>query len=441
MNGTRVKSRRRRAPGPPVEVELHLGDWGPKGAVLAEQEGRTVPIDRGIPGERVLALVHRHRHRRGVVTEVLEESPARIAAPCVHYAQGCGGCQWQHVAYGAQLAARNEVLNRELSDHGVHRRVGTIHGMAEPWRYRRTASIAIGWEAGFRPRGGRGIVEVRDCPIAHPLIGRLARRLNELLRAGQLPNYHGKVWIECTVVGSDQASSLQLLIAGIEGLTCESHPELPAVGATLAGIDNVSSVAYRHRTGEPRELIGPLESTFDVAGRSMWLPAGSFSQTNVAMLEVLLEEMQSLVRASGACRAADIYGGIGTFALQLARSVERMTLVELDPRAVAAAERTARLWGLTNVSFVRAHADHALPGMRDVDLVIVDPPRSGLGTSVTDALVRSTARLVLYVSCAPPTLAADLAALVRGGFDVRSVDAYDFYPQTYHVEALAVLER
>src|SRR5437764_2217791 len=117
--------------------------------------------------------------------------------------------------------------------------------MENPWRYRRTAALAIGWEAGFRPRGRRGIVEIHECLISHPLIGRLAHRLNELLEAGALPNYHGKVWLDCSVVGSAERSGLQVLLQGIQGLTLESHPELPEIAAALASIEDVRSVAYR----------------------------------------------------------------------------------------------------------------------------------------------------------------------------------------------------
>jgi 23S rRNA (uracil1939-C5)-methyltransferase len=118
-----------------------------------------------------------------------------------------------------------------------------------------------------------------------------------------------------------------------------------------------------------------------------------------------------------------------------------MILVELDPMAVRAAERTASSWGLTNVSFVSRHAERALPDLPPLDLAIVDPPRSGLGETVIDSIAERQVPLLFYLSCAPPSLARDLVALQVHGYQVRSLEIFDFYPQTYHVESLAVLER
>lgn len=399
-------------------------------------------VDRGIPGELVDASFDRRRKPwRGVVTAVEEASPDRVASPCPYYLEGCGGCQWQHINYPAQVETKRVLVDRALGESGSTARVGLVHAMEEPWRYRHTAAIAIGWEAGFRPRARRGILEIRDCPISHPLIGMLADRLNVLLRSNCLPNYHGKVWLDCTVVGTPASPTLQVVLQGIEGLTLENHPELPAAAEEIGRIDGVSSVAFRHRQGQVEALVGPLLSSVEVGGRPMWLPAGAFSQTNLEMVPRVLERMRAALTGRHVRGAADVYGGIGTFGLPLADQVEHMTIIELDAQAVAAAESTAEDWGVRNVDFVSAHAERALPGLPALDLVVVDPPRSGLGEAVTSALLDNGVPLVLYVSCAPLSLARDLAHLEAGGYRIASLEMFDFYPQTYHVESLAVLER
>jgi 23S rRNA (uracil1939-C5)-methyltransferase len=442
MDQPAVARRRRKGAKPPIDVELVLGEWGAKGAVDAEYNNRVIPIDRGIPGETVVATIDRRRRQwRGVVQEITEPSPHRIEPPCPYVVAGCGGCQWQHLQYNSQLAAKREMAVRELERHGVKAGIDAVHGMDTPWRYRHTASIAIGWEAGFRPRGRRGIIEIHDCPISHPLIGMLADRVNHILRDGLLPNYHGAVWLDCTVVGAVAEQSLQVLIQGIHGLTLETNPELPDVATLLAGIDGVSSVAYRHRSGEARPLCGALESRITIDGSEMSLPAGSFSQTNVSQLSVLLRRMREVTSGRAVVRAADVYGGAGTFALALAGGVGKMTLIELDEPAVEAARRTAAEHGRTNVSCISGHAEQVLPQLGALDLIVVDPPRSGVGSSVTAAIIESGAPLVLYVSCSPHSLARDLAELLSGGYSARSIELFDFYPQTYHVECLAVLER
>lgn len=438
---TEATRRRRRGPRPPLECEVRLLEWGQRGAVDAELDGRVVPIDRGIPGERVVATIDRGRKGRGVVEEVIEPASNRAAPPCPYYLAGCGGCQWQHLSYSGQLEAKRAVVDRELARSGVGCPVDAVHGMEDPWHYRRTAAIAIGWEAGFRPRARRGILEIHDCLISHPSIGSLAAQLNDALRAHRLPNYHGKVWLDCTVVGADDAPTLQVLLQGIEGLTLESHPELPDVAGIIATLDGVGSVAFRHRNGEARPLVGDLMSTIEVAGRPMFLPAGAFFQTNLTMLPRVIDRMRAAVAGRTVRRAADIYGGVGTFALALAGQMEGMTLVELDAQAVEAAERTAAAWGATNVEFVSRHAERALPTLSDLDLVIVDPPRSGLGAVVVEAIHACAVPFVIYLSCSPASLARDLAALQNRGFALQSLEVFDFYPQTYHVESLAILAR
>jgi 23S rRNA (uracil1939-C5)-methyltransferase len=433
---------RRAASRAPVELELRLGNWGPKGATVTEVNGRTIVVDRGLPGELVEATVDRRRRAwKGVVDTVLEGSTDRVDPPCPAYKAGCGGCPWQHLEYAAQVAAKCALVDREMEREDVGIRVSAEHSMHHPWRYRRTAAIALGWEAGFRPRGRRGIVEIRDCPISHPLIGAFAAELNDLLRAGRIPPYHGKVWLDCTVVGTSVQPALQVVIQGIEGLTPEAHPELPEVAATLATCDSVISVSFRHRSGAVSPLIGELESPIEVAGRPMWVPAGAFFQSNVEMLDRMIERIRPTLQERAPRHVADVYGGVGTFALAFAGTVEHMTLVELDDSAVMAARRTAGERSLENMSFVSQHAEKALPALSNLDLVVVDPPRSGLGPIVTDALAESGAASVVYVSCSPASLARDLAALQSRGFSPVALEMFDFYPQTHHVECLTILDR
>lgn len=438
---TETRKRSRKARKPPIELELRLLEWGPRGSTRAEHEGRTLLVDRGIPGEDVHAMVDRRRQSwRGVVEEVVRASPGRRPPPCPYYLAGCGGCQWQHLDDELQVETKRALVDRAMEAAGVSARVRTAHQMSDPWRYRHTAAIAIGWEAGFRPRARHGILEIHDCLISHPLIGRLADKLNDALRAGKLPNYHGKVWLDCTVVGSRRAPALQVLIQGIEGLTEENHPELPEVARTIASLSAVASVSFRHRSGRPVPLVGDLIASIEVAGRDMYLPAGSFFQTNLDMVPRVLAQIAAVLEGVQPHRMADIYGGVGTFGLPLASHVDEMILLELDPLAVAAARATAESWGLRNVEFIDRHAERALEELPPLDAAVVDPPRSGLGRVVTDAILRNGVPLLFYVSCSPQSLARDLADLASA-YRVESLDIFDFYPQTYHVESLAVLRR
>jgi 23S rRNA (uracil1939-C5)-methyltransferase len=159
------------------------------------------------------------------------------------------------------------------------------------------------------------------------------------------------------------------------------------------------------------------------------------------MLERLIARLRGELAGQPAGVAADIYGGVGVFALYLADLCRRVTLVELDPLAVEAAERSAAAWQLDNLEFLSRHAERALPELPALDLAVVDPPRSGLDPQVINALAANGVPRLFYVSCAPASLARDLALLQARGFAIRSLEIFDFYPQTYHVESLAILER
>jgi 23S rRNA (uracil1939-C5)-methyltransferase len=427
---------------PPIQADVSLLGWASRGATWAELDGRRIAIDRGIPGERVAVSIERRRGPwRGVVEKVLEPSGLRVSAPCPYFHRGCGGCQWQHMSYDGQLALKRRLVQRELAAAAVDHPVDEVYGMDNPWRYRRTAAIAVGWEAGFRPRSRRGIVEIADCPISHPSIGRLAAALNTALRQNLLPNYHGKVWLDCTVVDGRAGPAVQVAMQGITGLTPERNPELPDVAAVIHSFGGVDSVAYRHRSGEVIPLIGPLHGTIAVSGIPLRVPAGAFFQTNVSMLEQVIGRMRDILANRRSGQAADVYGGVGTFAFALAGNLAHVALIELDAQAVDAARETAESAGIRNVGFVSARAERAIPQLGSLDLVIVDPPRSGLGDTVVNALAARQAPLLIYVSCAPSSLARDVAALEAHDYRVESLELFDFYPQTYHVESLAVLAR
>jgi 23S rRNA (uracil1939-C5)-methyltransferase len=188
---------------------------------------------------------------------------------------------------------------------------------------------------------------------------------------------------------------------------------------------------------------GPLASPVVVAGRPYQLPAGSFFQTNLELVPRLLERVEELARPYRGGTIADLYCGVGLFALWLAQAHAGGSIVgvEVDPLAIEAAEATARDWGLANARFIARPAERAVGELPDLDAVIVDPPRSGLEEKLLRALIERGPRGFIYVSCEPATLARDLAILAEGGYTVHSVECFDFFPQTYHVESLAYLTK
>lgn len=426
------------------EAELTLGPFTPDGVTAAQYGGRVIPVEKGIPGERVRAAITTLKGRKGwtraTVTDVIEASPDRIAPPCPYFRDhDCGGCAWQHLAYPRQLDAKRAIVAGLMDDAAVRHAPDAVNALDDPWRYRHSAAIALAQGAGFRVRRRQRVIPIDDCPISHPAISALLATLNEWYAAGVYPDLRGKAWIEVKVVGSPESPLLQLVIGGIGGMDLPNRPELHPLADKLATLPDIMSIAYKHPTGETRPYHGPAASVVTVAGELFVLPAGSFFQTNLALVPRLVARIEQLTTLGPEDTAADIYCGAGLFTMFLARRAGRLIAIEVDSAAIAAARETAALWGLTNIDFIAKPAEKAMHLLPDLALALVDPPRSGLDQRVIDAIVAKRPGQFVYVSCNPITLARDLQLLVAAGYMLRTLELFDFFPQTAHIESLAYL--
>ncbi|MGI8856634.1 MAG: class I SAM-dependent RNA methyltransferase [Thermomicrobiales bacterium] len=436
--------RRRRDRMIHAEAELTLGDFTPTGVTMATYGERTIPVEKGIPGERVHAAITTLKGRKGwtraTVTQVLDASPDRIEALCPYFREhDCGGCEWQHMEYAAQLATKREIVAGLMRAVGIDHPPDAVYALDEPWRYRHSAAIALAKGAGFRKRRRQSVIAIDDCPISHPAISGLLVTLNDWYADSVFPDLRGKAWVEVKVVGAPDAPLLQLVIGGIGGMDLPNRPELHPLADKLAALPEVASVTYKHPSGETRPYHGPVASVVTVSGEPFVLPAGSFFQTNLALLPRLIAQIEELIALGPDDTAADIYCGAGLFTMFLARRAGRVVAIEVDPAAIAAARETAEMWGLTNIDFFAKPAEKAMDVLPDLALALVDPPRSGLDVRVTDAIIAKRPRQFVYVSCNPITLARDLALFVAAGYTLRTLELFDFFPQTSHVESLAYL--
>jgi 23S rRNA (uracil1939-C5)-methyltransferase len=438
---------RRRQDQPREEVTLAVESMAHGGAALGRLDGRVGLIDYAIPGEEVRASVRRRKkdYFEADTIEVLRAAPERVTPPCPYFGP-CGGCQWQHIDYAAQLRFKRDVVAEQLRRIGhLSLDIAAVHS-ADSWGYRHSAAIALGHAAGFRSRHTRWEIEMHECLIAHPAISRLLDDLNDLIARGEIVNFRGKNWLEVKVVhptGNTDEAAIQAVLKGIAGIDPEEKPDVLAALARIAALPNVWSLAFRRAKGGTVPVKGPLRAPVAVAGRVYQLPAGSFFQTNLGLLPQLLARITALAAPYHAGTIADLYCGVGLFGLWLAREFPQATVVgiEVDALAIEAAEATARDWSLTNCRFVACSAERALSELPAVDAIIVDPPRSGLDEKLLRALIERGPQGFIYVSCEPATLARDLAILTEGGYTVQSVELFDFFPQTYHIESLAYLTK
>ncbi len=365
-------------------------------------------VPGGLPGETVRVELVRQKKdfARGELREVVAASPDRIEPPCPHVADGCGGCDWQHVDPGAQSRLKAAVVADALRRQ-AHLEVPIDLGPALPATgYRTTVrGEAAGGRIGFKRRSSHDLVGIDACLVAHPLV-------DELIVDGRFPD--GDV-----VLRAGARTGERLVVVAGDG----SGASVPD------GVRVVGSAA----------LADGLRAWFhdEVAGRRWRISARSFFQARPDGAEALVAAVDA---ALGADRPegghlVDLYGGVGLFAGALARGA-RVTLVEQGLASLA----DARV-NLADLDARIVRADVAHWGATKADLVVADPPRAGLGERGVARVAATHAPVVALVSCDPASLGRDARHLRDAGYDLRSCQLVDLFPQTSHVEVVSRFER
>ena len=405
------------------------------GEALGFHTGHTVFAPLVLPGER--ALVEEVRRQKGVVfarpLRILQASPERIEPKCPYFTR-CGGCQYQHLSPEAQLGIKTEILRETLRRLGQIKWEGPITAHSGPaWNYRNQAQLKIGKSPdgapalGFFEAESNRLVPIDACPIVSP-------RLNALLSV-----LRTELWIselapgtELELLADDQDQKVMLTLTGS---WLEDEAETLAT-KLLAELDGVSTVAIAR--DESLKTFGEPYLTYRVGEFAYRIGPTAFFQS----ARFLLPEFVSAVTAdvSGAV-ALDLYAGVGLFTLPLSKQFDQVMAVEVAPQAtanLAANARTipgrkARAIAGTTFDYLRRSAQ------MDPDLVVLDPPRAGVGAETLQLLLALRPKRLHYVSCSPPTLARDLGFLLKHGYQLDSLELFDFFPQTYHIESLARL--
>lgn len=422
------------APAAPDRLTLDVErlTYGPD--ALGHHGGQVVFVPQAAPGDRVeIEVVERHRSwLRGRVARVDAPGPARVLPGCAAFPR-CGGCQWQHVAPTAQRLAKTAVVADQLA------RVAGLHDapvlptqpVGPDWGYRaRIALVVEGRRLGYHRARSHVLVEVEDCPIAAPVVSAhlpLARAWAASVRVALARVTIAEAPGGVVLVGGAHGRPGPADVAATEALLAR-HAALR--GAVLIG------GGTRVAAGDPQVRV-TLEPGLDLE-----LPADVFTQVNPRANQALVALVVAMAAVSPGTRAIDLYCGAGNFALPLARRGARVLGLEHDARAVAAAASNAARLGFGDTAF---RADDVAAGLReiparDVDVAVLDPPRAGATTAALAALVAVRAPRIVYVSCDPATLARDVRTLAAHGWRLMRAQPVDLFPQTYHVETVALLE-
>lgn len=385
---------------------------------VARADGLVVFVPRGAPGDVAEIDFEVHgRLARGRLLRLERPSPERVEPPCRHYvADSCGGCQLQHLAYGAQLSAKSRMVADAMSRIGRREvEAPEVVPAAEPWRYRRKLTLALrrrpqGWIAGLHPYDAPGrIFRLSDCPITDERVLAVWRLVMEhAALLPQVPALRGAV----------------RLLGDGASFVLEGGRKWPAARQFFEAVPSVTALWWQPEHGE-RRLLHDRRASIE--------PGASFVQVNPGVARQLDEYLYERAWSHGPATAVDAYAGAGDHAVALASRGVTVTAIELDPEATAWA--ASRLEAPSRV--VTGRVEELLPRALPADLVILNPPRAGVDERVTAALAARPPRAVLYVSCNPATLARDVARMP--GYRVASLRAFDMFPQTAHVESVCEL--
>lgn len=398
-------------------------------------DGMVVFIPGALPGESVdIEVIQRKKNfARGRLNFIAEASPQRVAPPCPYYWQ-CGGCSYQHSSYRLQLELKTQVVKQTLQRLGkIDVPVNPCLGSHEIWGYRNKVTWhgvpgEHDWKLGYYRSDAHDILPVDNCLLISSPMQQISNALNNSLQKYLYP----LSMVELTVRESSFDNGLMAIISG---------PTLEQV-RTLNDTNNqdICIIHYENQCctvlrGEPflREKLGDI--LFDISPMA-------FFQVNKGQAERMLQIIRDWLNLKGNEQVLDIYCGVGSLALNLAPRVRAVTGIEAFGLAVKDAKKNARANAIKNARFLSGRTETVLPTLNErFDAIILDPPRSGCGPGVVQAVARLRIPQAIYISCEPSALARDLAHFTQAGYTINEVQPLDMFPWTRHVECVTLMSR
>lgn len=441
------------------DIELMISGMTAEGAGVGRHEGFAVFVTGALPGETVRAHIIKvaKSYAVGKLMEVITPSSDRTEPLCSVFPK-CGGCSLQHMSYGAQLRYKRSVISDALERIGGFEgiEVKPVIGMDDIAGYRNKGSFPFAevdgklrW--GLYSAGSHRLIAPANCMIEDPAAVAAANAVQKWAERYSVPAYDeltGKgvlrhvVTRRCTggasvcvvTTGSLPHSEtlIKLLIDDVPGLASVVH--------------NINSKSTNVICGtEYRTVFGADTVRHSICGLDFNVSAESFLQVNTAQTEKLYSAALDALALTGEEDVADLFCGIGTISLLIAKKAKSVTGIEYVEKAIENARDNAQLNGIDNAEFFTGAAEDVLPRLvadgRRFDCVCLDPPRKGADIAALDAIAESGAKRIVYVSCDPATLARDLKILCENGYGIVSVQPVDMFPMTGHVECVVLMSR
>ena len=406
---------------------------------LTEAGGRAVFVPFGLPGERVRVRLTEEKRgfARGELVEVLDASPDRVEPRCKHFfaprstneggeARSCGGCQYQHMSYKAQLKAKTEILRDQLQRIGKIQNPPVNPTVAGPnqWNYRNHVQFHLtrNGELGYiRSSPGSNpaekVLAIEECHLPEASINALWPHLE----------FEPETGIERVSLRAGADAELMLVLESDSPATPELEIE---AGISVVHLFEESSVV----------IAGEDHITMRVLDRDFRVSDASFFQVNTGMTEKIVNHLLTNLAILPTTNLLDVYCGVGLFSAFLAPKCKR--IIGIESARSACDDFIVNLDEFDNVDLYEGRAEDVIPHLEiEPDVVLVDPPRAGLERGALDGILRLNPRTVAYVSCDPSTLARDAARLINGGYRLKDVTPFDLFPQTHHIESFSIFEK
>jgi 23S rRNA (uracil1939-C5)-methyltransferase len=430
-----------------LEVEIESLAFGGRG--LARAEGFVVFVSGALPGDRARVEITKGKKRfaEARTVELLSPGDDRLPDRCVHGGEPCPGAPWQGLPYESQLTHKQEQVGEAL------RRIGNLEGFElepivaaeEQWRYRNKLEYSFGKSQGeelalgFHARGRWDlIVDVDDCKLASEAGNAARNGVREWAREESVSAYdsrgHTGMLRNLVVREGRRTGQIQTRLVTSVGPLPQPPADLhTAIEGESGGTDG------------PTGALGEELLREELCGLKLAMSHGAFFQTNTEMAERLYAVAAEFAGLSGNERVFDLYCGIGTIGLTMAKQAGEVWGLEIVPEAITDAERNAKRNKIENIHFMAGNARTGVGPLLEKagkpDVVVIDPPRAGLSAKIMRRVIECQAKRIVYVSCNPTTLAPNAAQLGEAGYTLKRVRPVDMFPQTPHIECVAVFDR